>query len=101
MPAEDGLGSDEVRRPPLAWDQLGQHGDDRPIRPGEVGSGDRTLEHGGLVAEHQDLCVLGGIVHPEDPEQFDDAADQAVEEAERHGRKRRRTRPAWSRRHAV
>jgi hypothetical protein len=25
-------------------------------------------------------------------------ADQAVEEAERHGRKRRRTRPAWSRR---
>ena len=49
-----------------------------------------------MVAEHQDLCVLGGIVHPEDPEQFDDAADQAVEEAERHGRKRRRTRPAWS-----
>ena len=51
-----------------------------------------------MVAEHQDLCVLGGIVHPEDPEQFGDAADPAVEEAERHGRKRRRTRPAWSRR---
>jgi hypothetical protein len=56
------------------------------------------LEQGELVAEHQDLCVLGGIVHPEDPEQFDDTADQALEEPERHGRKRRRTRPAWSRR---
>jgi hypothetical protein len=28
---------------------------------------------------------LAAFVHPEDPEQFDDAADQAVEEAERHG----------------
>ena len=34
-----------------------------------------------MVADHQDLCVLGGIVHPEDAEQFDDAADQAVEES--------------------
>ena len=32
------------------------------------------------MAEHQDLCVLGGVVNPEDPVQFDDAADQAVEE---------------------
>ena len=86
MPAEDGLGGDEERRPPLAGHQLGQHGDDRSIRPGEVEPADLTLEHGELVAEHQDLCVLGGVVHPEDPEQFDDAADQAVEEAERHGR---------------
>jgi hypothetical protein len=86
MPAEDGLGSDEERRPPLAWYELGQRGDDRPVRPGETGSGNLALEHGKLVAEHQDLCVLGGVVHPEDPEQFDDAADQAVEEAERHGR---------------
>jgi hypothetical protein len=28
------------------------------------------LEHGELVAEHQDLCVLGGVVHPEDPQQI-------------------------------
>jgi hypothetical protein len=33
------------------------------------------LEYGELVAEHQDLCVLGGVVHPEDPEQFHHAAD--------------------------
>jgi hypothetical protein len=32
-----------------------------------------------------------------DAKELDDATDQAVEEAERHGRKDRRTRPAWSR----
>ena len=86
MPAQDRLGSDEERRAPLREHQLGQRGDDRSIRPGETGSGNLTLEHGELVAEHQDLCVLGGVVHPEDPEQFDDSADYAVQEAERHGR---------------
>ena len=87
MTAEDGLGGDEERRSPLAGHQLGQRGDNRPIRPGEAGPADLTLEHGELVAEHQDLCVLGGVVHTEDPEQIDDAVDQAVQEAERDGRR--------------
>ena len=55
MPAEDGLGGDEERRPPLAGNQLGQRGDDRSIRPGEAGPADLTLEHGELVAERYDF----------------------------------------------
>ena len=82
MPAEDGLGGDEERHPPLAWHGLGQGGDDRLIRPGETGSGDLTSEHGELEAEHQDLRVVGAGIHPEDSEQFDNAARQTVEEAE-------------------
>ena len=53
------------------------------VKRGEAGPADLTVEHSELVTENQDLCVLGGAVHPEDPEQFDDAADQAAEEGGR------------------
>jgi hypothetical protein len=98
VPSEDCLRRDEERSPALTGYESGQEGDEGTVGPGEAGTGDLAAEHGELVAQDKDLWILGGIVHPEDPEQFDDAADQAVEKAERHGRKRRRTRPAWSRR---
>ena len=47
--------------------------------------GDLAAQHSQLVAQHEDLCVLGEGVHPVDPEHLDDASDQAVEEAEGHG----------------
>ena len=48
------------------------------------------------MAEHEDLGVLGDVVHPMDAHELDDAADQAVEEAERHGWQDRRPDRAWS-----
>ena len=36
------------------------------------------------MAEHEDLGVLGEIIHPMDVHELGDAADQAVEEAEGH-----------------
>ena len=78
MPAQDRLGRNEERRPPLAWHQLRQRGDERPVGPGEAGTGDLAAEDGQLVAKHEDLGVLGGGVHPMDPKQFGHAADQAV-----------------------
>jgi hypothetical protein len=85
MPTEDRLGRDEERCPPLTWHQLRQRGDERPVGPGEAGTGDLAAEDGQLVAKHEDLGVLGGAVHAMDPKQFGHAADQAVQEAERHG----------------
>ena len=84
VPAKDRLGRDEERHPPLPWDQALQSGDERPIRPGEAGTADLPAQHGELVAQHEDLRVLGDVVHPVDAGQLDAASDQAVEEAERH-----------------
>jgi hypothetical protein len=83
VPAKNRLGRDEERRPPLSGDQLGQRGDERPIRPGEAGTGDLPAQDGQLVAQHEDLRVLRHGVHPVDPDHLDDASDQAVEEG--HG----------------
>ena len=85
VPAQDRLGRDEERRPALPWHEPGQGGDECPVGPAEPGSCDLAAQDGQLVAEHQDLGVLGDGVHPVDAQELDDATDQAVEEAERHG----------------
>jgi hypothetical protein len=50
-------------------DERGEHG---PVRPLQVGSGVGTAQDGDLVAQHEDLDVLGagGAAHQEEqPEQ--------------------------------
>jgi hypothetical protein len=59
MPAKDRLGCDEEGRPPFTRDEASEDTDDRSIRPGEAGTSGLALEHGELVAEHEDLGVLG------------------------------------------
>ena len=44
-----------------------------------------ATQHSQLLAQHEDLRVLGDVVHPVDPDQLDDASDESVEEAEGHG----------------
>ena len=53
-------------------------------------------QNGQLVAQHEDLGVLGDGVHPVDPDQLDDASDQAVEEAECPRAEPHRARRPWS-----
>lgn len=84
MPAQDGLGGDEERCPALLRDEPRQGGDDRPIGPGEAGTCDLTAKDRNLVAQHEDLGVVGSGVHVVDGQDLKDATDQAVEEAERH-----------------
>ena len=75
-------GENEERCPPIAWHQPRQGGGERPVGPGEPGTGDLTLKYGELVAKHENLGVLGGRVCPMDPKQFGHTADQVIEEAE-------------------
>lgn len=84
MPAKDRLWRDEERRPPLPWHQPRQDCDQCPVRPRELGPSYLTAKDSQLLAEHQDLRVLGDGVHATDPYELDQVADQAVEEAERH-----------------
>ena len=78
MPTEDRLGRDEEPCPSLACQQLRQGRDYRPVGPGEAGSSALAAEHGQLMAKHEDLGLLGGRVHPMDPNQLGQAADQAI-----------------------
>ena len=67
--------------------------DERSIRPCEAGTGDLALEHGQLMAQHEDLGVLRHSVHPMNADRFEHAVNEAVEEGERH---RRRASPSRS-----
>ena len=96
VPAHDRLRGDEERRPSLPGHELRHGSDDRPVGPMEAGSVDLTSEYGQLVAEHQDLCIFADVVHTMDAHEPDDAAEESVHEAERHGRQDRWTDAAWS-----
>ena len=77
-------------------DQTGEQGDECSIRPGEAGTGDLTAEHGELVAEDEDLGVLGHGVHPVYPDDLEHPPDQPVEQGQPHGGEIGRPRLGWS-----
>ncbi len=98
MPVEGRLRRDEECRPPLSWDKTCEQGDQCPVRPGEAGSADLATKDRHLVAQDEDLSVLGDGVPPRQLERSKGAMDQAVEEGEHHGEQPRRLHPGWSRR---
>src|ERR1700680_3552034 len=65
----------------MAGQQLGEGGEQGPVRRGVAGSGDLAAQHVQLVTEHRDLNVLVVLLRPEG-EQAQDPAD----EQEYHGR---------------
>ena len=58
VPVEHGLGRDQERAPPLARDQAGEQGDERPVGPAEAWPADLAAEHRQLVAQDEYLGVL-------------------------------------------
>jgi hypothetical protein len=84
MPAKDRLGREEEGRPPFTRDEASEDTDDCSIRPGEARTSGLAAEHGELMAECEDLGVLGYLFHPVDADRLEDAVDEAVEKGERH-----------------
>ena len=66
--------------------QEGHEGHEGPVGPGEAGMGDLPVQHGQLVAEHEDLRVLGLGIHPMDANDLNDAPDETVEQGEGYDR---------------
>lgn len=85
MPVKDRLERDEECPPALERHHPARKATSARVRRVETRTGDLTAEHSELLAEHHDLGVLGYAIHPVDPDQLQHAADQAVEERERHG----------------
>jgi hypothetical protein len=63
VPAQqDARGDDQVQLAEVAaWQQPGQRGQDRSVGPGQLRCPGLALEHGDLVAQHEDLGVLGSV----------------------------------------
>ena len=64
--------------------KTGQEGDECTVRPGEAGTGDLPVQHGQLVAEYENLSVLGRGIHPMDANDLNDAPDETVEKGHGH-----------------
>jgi hypothetical protein len=64
--------------------KTGQEGDEGTVGPGEAGTGDLPVQHGQLVAEYEDLSVLGRGIHPMDANDLNDAPDETVEKGQGH-----------------
>jgi hypothetical protein len=86
VPTQDRFRADEERPPAFPRHKAGQEGDEGPVGPGEVGTGDLAVQHGQLVAEHEDLRLLGRGIHPMDANNLNDAPDETVEEGQGHDR---------------
>jgi hypothetical protein len=61
VPAQQRLWSDEEAGPPGSGEYTADGGQQRPVGKFELGAGGLAAEHGELVAQHQDLQVLGGV----------------------------------------
>jgi hypothetical protein len=55
-----------------------QGGEERPVRRGETGLADLTLQDGKLVTQRQDLDVLVRIAHRQQPDEGEHARERQV-----------------------
>jgi hypothetical protein len=67
-----------------AGQQPGQRGQDRPVGPGQPRVLDLAPEHGDLVAEDQDLGVLGAVGPGEQGEPAEQAQHRQARESHWH-----------------
>ena len=68
----------------MPWQQPGQRGQDRPVSPRQPWCPSIALEHGELVAQEEDLGVLGAIRPGEQAKPAEDAEHRHVGESQGH-----------------
>jgi hypothetical protein len=59
MPPQHGAGRDQAVHPQTPWQEPGHRGEDRTVGPVQPGPGTSTAQHGDLVAQDEQLDVLG------------------------------------------
>ena len=85
MPAQDGARGDQAmaaQRSGQPPDERGEHG---PVRPLQARSGVGAAEHGDLVAQHEELDVLGGGRAAQQQEQPEHLLEDQIQQPQRHG----------------
>src|SRR4029450_8194547 len=84
MPAPQRLRCDEEAGPTLAWEYAADGGEQSAVGGVQLGPGGLPLEDDELMAQHQDLQVLGGVTASEQREELDGAAEREVDESGQH-----------------
>ena len=86
MPAQQGPGRDDQAQLAelAARQQPGQRGQDRPVGPRQPRDLDLALEHGDLMAQDQDLGVLGPVGPGEQGQPAEHAQHGEVRESQGH-----------------
>jgi hypothetical protein len=84
MPAPQRFRCDEEAGPTVAWENAADGGEQSAVAGFQLGPGGLPLEDGELMAQHQDLQVLGGGTSSEQREELEGAAEREVEEPGQH-----------------
>jgi hypothetical protein len=84
VPAQQGSRGDEPQPAQLGGQQPAQRAEEGAVDPGERRAGVAAAQHRDLVAQQQDLEVLGSVSPGEQHEPAEDAAQHEVCESERH-----------------
>ena len=93
MPTQDRVrGHDQLQlSQPGPRKMVQERGQERPVRAGRARPLDLALQDGELVAQHQDLDVLVGPAHRQQPDHGEQARYGEVGQSQQHGR------PVWHR----
>ena len=84
VPAQQPLRGDEEAGPAGSGQDTADRGKQGAVGGLEPGAWGLAAEHGELVAEHQDLQVLGGLAAGQQHEQLDRAAERQVGKSWQH-----------------
>ncbi len=84
VPAQQRLRSNEEARPARPWQYAADRGEQRPIGGLQLGTWGLAAEDHELVAQDEDLQVLGGVTAGEQHEQLDGTAQHEVGELRQH-----------------
>ena len=80
MPPQQRLGRDHQRCPTVSRKRSGRNGEKRPVHRAKPRTADLSAKHLQLVAEHQDLDVLGAVIRRACDKASHRAGDQGEEE---------------------
>jgi hypothetical protein len=86
VPAPQGVRGDEQARPAVAWQEAADRGEQGAVGGFQPGSWELASEDGELVAQDQDLQVLGDVAAGEQGEGLDGAGQREVGESGQHAR---------------
>ena len=84
MPAQHCLRCHESMEPMLLWKQAGQRREDGPVWPKGAWSADLSAQDRDLVAQAEDLGVLGCLRSGQQSEPAEELAEDQVEDSEAH-----------------
>ena len=79
MPTQDRVGSHEEDGPAVTAEHTRERGEDRSVGGFEARPCNLAVQHGELVAQHEDLDILGTISAATQHQQVDHEPDETIE----------------------